>query len=80
MKIKKSIRELRSSTKEIISAVNRGNSITITYRGKDCAKIVPIDDIKKQKEGDDLFGIWKDNKKVKDVKKFIKTIRDGRFK
>jgi hypothetical protein len=39
--------------------------------------------IKKAKNRSDssneLFGIWKDNEKVKDVNKYVRTLRKGRF-
>lgn len=75
--MKVSIRDLRTATKEIFSEINRGNSVIITFRGKDRAKIVPLKEGKKQLQKDDLFGIWKDNKEVKDVRKYLSKLRDG---
>ena len=73
-------KDLRFYTKEILATVDRGEEVTITFRGKPCAKLIPI----KEKESDTiqpngLFGMWKDNADVEDVEKYIRTIRKGRF-
>lgn len=34
---------------------------------------------KKVKSEDELFGIWKNNERVKDVNKYVKKLRKGRF-
>jgi len=59
-------KQLRIQPGRIIAQVSKGQEITITYRGKPRAKIVPVVDKKSVKfddtGGDDLFGIWKDRK------------------
>ncbi|MBA7649505.1 hypothetical protein ES703_57302 [subsurface metagenome] len=77
-----SVKELRSSTKRILSAVRRGDTVIITYRGKPFAKISPIEDSKLQESeqtNDSLFGMWKDNAAVGDVDDYINKVRKGRF-
>ncbi|MBI4309170.1 MAG: type II toxin-antitoxin system prevent-host-death family antitoxin [Candidatus Omnitrophica bacterium] len=69
-----SIRELRASTKEILSAVGRGETVWITNRGKTCAKIVGLDQPKKTKDHP-AFGMWKDHKETEDVHAYLKKIR-----
>lgn len=54
------IRKLRSATKEILSAVARGNTVYIANRGRTCAKIVPVSD--NQPQAVSLAGMWKDRK------------------
>ena len=75
------IRELRSSTKEILSAVSRGDTVVITHRGKPYAKIIPISPKAKSKNhtNEAAFGMWKNNRKVKSIKKFITQLRKGRY-
>ncbi len=73
------IRELRASTKEILRAVNRGDTILVTNRGKPCARIVPFFDRGKRHNQDPLFGIWRGNKDVKSVKGYIQKMRKGRY-
>lgn len=72
------IRQLRTSTKEILSAVNSGQRIVITKRGRPCAEIVPLLRKKTEKNQGQIFGMWKDHRQVRSVKKYIKTLRASR--
>ena len=75
-------KQLRMAPGRIISLVNTGQEITITYRGKPYAKIVPIArKVKKnfEKIEDELFGIWKNRKDMGDVEQYIRKIRKGRY-
>ncbi|MGK7897229.1 MAG: type II toxin-antitoxin system Phd/YefM family antitoxin [Xenococcus sp. (in: cyanobacteria)] len=70
-------KDLRFHTKELLETVTRGEEVVITYRGKDCAKLVPIS--QDQVEEDDLFGIWENDKESEDVEQYIRNIRKNRF-
>lgn len=73
-------KDLRFHSKELLNTVSRGEEVVITYRGKPCAKLVPIEEEKIAfPETNELFGIWKDNAQAEDVDNYIKTIRKGRF-
>ncbi len=73
-------KDLRFYSKELLNTVRRGEEVIITYRGKPCAKLVPIQDEKEiSTQPNDLFGIWKDNIQTEDVGEYIRTIRKGRF-
>lgn len=73
-------KDLRFHSKELLDTVNRGEEVIITYRGKPCAKLVPItDEEKASKEPNELFGIWSDNAQTKDIKTYVRNIRKGRF-
>ena len=74
-----SIKELRKSTREIISAIDRGDTVFITYRGKVRAKIVPINQKEKEKIKDKLFGIWKDNSDFNSVEEYVDNVRKERY-
>jgi prevent-host-death family protein len=72
-------KELRIQPGRILSQVNNGQEIIITYRGKNCARIVPLFDRSViEKADEEIFGMWKDNKKTKDVDAFINNLRRGR--
>ena len=76
-----STKQLRIQPGRIISQVNEGLDVTITYRGKPCAKIIPI--AKTEVENaenteDELFGIWKDKKDTKNVEQYVRNMRKGR--
>ncbi len=73
-------KELRFHTKELLDSVSRGEEVIITYRGKPYAKLVPIKKSKQNIEkADELFGMWKDRKDIKDVKNYVRELRKGRF-
>ena len=76
-----SIKQLRIQPGRIISEANNGQEITITYRGKASAKIVPIVNKKKldfENMEDELFGIWKNRKDNEDVDQYVRNMRKGR--
>ena len=75
-----SIRNLRTHTKEILSAVERGETVWITNRGKTCAKITSPDNSKKKSLlHHPAFGMLKDDSETKDVRAYIRKIRKGRY-
>ena len=69
------IRTLRKSTKEILGAVSRGDTVFITNRGKTCAKIVPASS-GAASTPHEAFGMWKSHKTS--VKTYIDNVRKGR--
>ncbi len=74
------VRDLRSHLKELLDVVSRREEVIITYRGKPCAKLVPIENIKKDELSENqLFGIWKDNNLVENVDEYMRNLRKGRF-
>ena len=72
-------KDLRFHSKELLNTVSRGEEVVITYRGKPCAKLVPLEEEKVSTQPNDLFGIWKDNAQTEDVENYIRNIRKGRF-
>ncbi len=78
--MKATAKDLRFHSKELLNTVNRGEEVIITYRGKPCAKLVPYDELKKDKKTKiNLFGMWKDNDIIEDVDNYVRDIRKGRF-
>ncbi|GHV15421.1 hypothetical protein FACS189491_12330 [Spirochaetia bacterium] len=76
-------KQLRIQPGRVISQVNNGQEITITYRGKPCAKIIPINkqsfDLQNFEETDnELFGMWKDREDMEDVEQYVRNMRKGR--
>lgn len=70
-------KDLRFRVKELLETVTRGEEVTITFRGKACAKLIPIG--KEEHEEHELFGIWEDDAKSEDVNDYVRDIRKGRF-
>ncbi|MCP3929622.1 MAG: type II toxin-antitoxin system prevent-host-death family antitoxin [Bacteroidetes bacterium] len=77
--MKATAKDLRFHSKELIDSVNRGEEVIITFRGKPCAKLVPYRELKNKKEENELFGMWQDNDITKNVDKYVRKIRKGRF-
>ncbi|MCK4765409.1 MAG: type II toxin-antitoxin system prevent-host-death family antitoxin [Candidatus Aminicenantes bacterium] len=78
--MKATAKDLRFHSKELLDTVKRGEEVVITYRGKPCAKIVPLDKKPgKREEKNELFGIWKDNEKIIDVETYVRDLRQRRF-
>ena len=71
-------KQLRHETGSVIRAVERGEKVTVTYRGRPVAEMTAVE----QEVGapdDALFGIWKDNGAVASVDGYIEKVRKGRF-
>jgi prevent-host-death family protein len=74
-------KQLRIQPGKIISQVNNGQEITITYRGKVCAKIIPIrgGNFQQEEVDNELFGIWKDREDIGDnIDQYVRSLRKGR--
>ncbi|MEX2499684.1 MAG: type II toxin-antitoxin system prevent-host-death family antitoxin [Wenzhouxiangellaceae bacterium] len=56
-------KDLRLKTRELIAATDRGEVVTITYRGKRRARLVPIQDADSDHRDatrNPAFGMWRD--------------------
>ncbi len=77
--MKATAKDLRFHSKDLINSVNRGEEVVITFRGKPCAKLVSYQEQKNKAEGNELFGIWKDNDTIQNVDKYVRNLRKGRI-
>ena len=77
--VKATAKDLRFHSRELLETVKRGEEVVITFRGKPCAKLVPLDERNKQKIRNDLFGIWKDYDQTENVDKYVRNMRKGRL-
>jgi len=71
-------KQLRHETGAVIRAVERGEKVTVTYRGRPVAEMTAVEQGTCAAE-DKLFGIWKDNKAVASVDEYMDNVRKGRF-
>ncbi len=67
-------KDLRFNISQLFDVINKGEDVTITYRGNPTAKLIPID--KKREKENDMFGMWAD--KDIEVNKFIRNTRENR--
>lgn len=76
-------KDLRFHVKELLETVARGEEVVITYRGKACAKLIPIEENASEEKDssadDELFGIWKNDLESQNVSEFVRSLRKGRF-
>lgn len=73
-------KELRIQPGKIIDQVANGEEITVTFRGKPLARIVPIvgDSSSEKEEVEGIFGMWKNRTESESVETIIRTMREGR--
>jgi prevent-host-death family protein len=81
--MKASIVDLRYRMKDVLRAIDRGETVTVLYRGKEKAQLVPIDSTKKPKmkvRDHPAFGMWADREDMKDPAAYVRKIREPRFR
>ncbi len=81
--MKVTTKSLRTRAREILDCVDRGEPVTITYRGKPRARLVSVDDDRDTagKSPADLpvFGMWRDRDEMENVAGVVDSLRRGRF-
>jgi prevent-host-death family protein len=79
--MKTSARELRIHASRLLEAVERGEEVTITHRGRPRARLVPIGKPGAARPARELplFGIWRDRKDTRDVVAYVNRLRSGRY-
>jgi antitoxin (DNA-binding transcriptional repressor) of toxin-antitoxin stability system len=71
--------DLRYNMKNVLRAIDRGETVTVLYRGKERAKLTPIPAAPssggpKTKE-QPLFGLWKDREDISDPDSYLRQLR-----
>jgi prevent-host-death family protein len=73
-------KDLRLHTRELIAATHRGEEVTITFRGKPTARLVPLaedaDDFNETPDRNPGFGMWADHEGS--VEDQVRKMRQGR--
>ena len=73
---------LRSRIGAILACLDRGETVTITYRGKPRARLVGIEQKNERVSPDagsfPAFGMWKDRDDMADVDTFVRDLRKAR--
>jgi len=79
--MKATVLDLRYRTKDVLKAVERGETVTVLYRGKEKALIQPIPSKPRRTKmsADPAFGLWKDRKDMSDVEGFVRKLRKSRL-
>ena len=79
--MKATVRDLRYRTKDVLAAVDRGEVVTVLYRGREKARLMPLP---AGSRGADLipgkaFGMWRGRRDLGDVSAYVRKLRRGRF-
>jgi prevent-host-death family protein len=78
-----SIVDLRYRMKDVLRAIDRGETVTVTYRGKETARLVPViptAGLTPAKASDQPFvGMWKDREDMADPVAYIRQLRQPRY-
>lgn len=79
--MKASIVDLRYRMKDVLRALDRGEPVTVLYRGKEKARLVPIaaEKPKMRVEDHPAWGMWKDREDMKDPVEWVRKLRSPRF-
>ena len=76
-------KDLRSKVGAALACVDRGETVTITYRGKPRARLVGVDSdqglpMAGKEERMPAFGMWRDRDDMADVEAHVRGLRKGR--
>ena len=77
-----SAKELRTHMRQLMARLARGEEVILTYRGRDAARIVPVEQ-PSATEGasgavEELFGLWRD-RDLPDVGAYVDELRRSRY-
>jgi antitoxin (DNA-binding transcriptional repressor) of toxin-antitoxin stability system len=75
------ILDLRYRMKDVLRAIDRGESVTVLYRGKKKARLVPVSKDRKPSKASahPACGIWADRDEMADPAAYVRKIRRPRF-
>jgi antitoxin (DNA-binding transcriptional repressor) of toxin-antitoxin stability system len=71
--------DLRYNMKNVLRAIDRGETVTVLYRGKERAKLTPIPPAPSsgapKTKDQPLFGLWKDREDMSDPASYLRHLR-----
>ncbi|MEO8595047.1 MAG: hypothetical protein ABI759_17135 [Candidatus Solibacter sp.] len=73
--------DLRYRMKSVLRAIDRGETVTVLYRGKEKAKLMPIQDTgadQAKTKDQPLFGLWKDREDLDNPAAYLRQLRQAR--
>ncbi len=76
-----SVLDLRKNMKDVLAALDRDEVVTLTYRGRKKAVIMPCEAERPARKVAEhpAFGMWADREDMADVDAYVRTLRKGRF-
>ena len=77
--VKASVVEMRTKMREVLRALDRNETVTLLYHGKEKATLVPTQNKKRKSAREHAaFGMWKDDPRTRDVPGYVRKIRESR--
>jgi prevent-host-death family protein len=76
-----SVVELRQRMRELLKAVDRGETVTILYRGRPRAVLGPVEGAKRPRTrvvDHPAFGLWRDREEMADPSAWVRAERGRR--
>jgi antitoxin (DNA-binding transcriptional repressor) of toxin-antitoxin stability system len=71
--------DLRYNMKNVLRAIDRGETVTVLYRGKERAKLTPVPQAPSgsapKTRDQPLFGLWKDRGDMSDPASYLRNLR-----
>jgi antitoxin (DNA-binding transcriptional repressor) of toxin-antitoxin stability system len=71
--------DLRYNMKNVLRAIDRGETVTVLYRGKERAKLTPLTAAPSsggpKAKDQPLFGLWKDREDMSDPASYLRQLR-----
>ena len=71
--------DLRYNMKNVLRAIDRGETVTVLYRGKERAKLTPVAPAPSgsapKTRDQPLFGLWKDREEMSDPASYLRRLR-----
>src|SRR4051794_35222240 len=71
--------DLRYNMKNVLRAIDRGETVTVLYRGKERAKLTPITPATSsgapKTKDQPLFGLWKDRDDMSNPASYVRDLR-----
>jgi antitoxin (DNA-binding transcriptional repressor) of toxin-antitoxin stability system len=71
--------DLRYSMKHVLRAIDRGETVTVLYRGKERATLTPVTPAPStgapKNKDQPLFGLWKDREDISDPASYLRHLR-----
>lgn len=78
--MKATILDLRRRMADVLRAIDRGESVTVLYRGKEKAVLVPAEAKPAvSAAAHPAFGMWADRDDMEDVAAHVRSLRKRRF-
>lgn len=77
-----SIVDLRYRMREVLAALDRGEDVTVLYRGEERARLVPVRRKKRKRvsaKETPGFAMWKGRNDLADPASWLRELRRGRF-